>query len=495
MARQARRYTTLNSLLMSINYNSFFKAYDIRATTPDLDARLYYWVGYALVEKILKPQNLPLEVNLIHDARETSLEFYSSLYQGIVAAGGKPVPLGLGTTELLYTACQMNNKAGCMVTASHNPAKDNGLKIVKQVPQMLGLESGLAIIRDFVVPKLENDNFCPEYKEIQTDDNQKTQLKNIYLEKLSKFGQIDEVNKTLSESVRKLKIVVDCANGVGSYYMNWIEALYGENIDFIKLYWEIDGTFPNHPADPLDFENLKDLQAKVLEGKADFGIALDGDADRAFFLDKDAQIIKGDAMVCILSTGILQDYFENPTLGTGNPVILFDQRSRRCTPEFILENGGAPYPTKVGHTNFKQNMLAFDCLYGGEVSGHHYYRDFGGMDCGGMTIVKFIQLMAQKPEVVENIIKRIKAKYFTSPGESNFKLPSDYTFAMVKEKIFSAYPEASFNLTDGITLFFEDWKANIRMSNTETLLRLNLETLDEDLVEEKTFEIMQILGI
>ena len=327
---------------MSINYNSFFKAYDIRATTPDLDARLYYWTGFAIVEKILKPQNLPLEVNLMHDFRETSLEFYSSLYQGILAAGGKPIALGLGTTELVYAACQMNNFAGCMVTASHNPAKDNGLKIVKQVPQMLGLDSGLAIIRDFVVPKLENDTFCPEYQEIPTNHDQKSKLKELYLEKITKFGQITEVNNTLSQSNRKLKIVVDCGNGVGSYYMDWIEELYGKNIEFIKLFWDMDGTFPNHPADPLDFENLKDLQVKILEVNADFGIALDGDADRAFFMDKQAQIIKGDAMVCILATGILQDYFANPDLNHGNPVILFDQRSRRCTPEFILENGGAP---------------------------------------------------------------------------------------------------------------------------------------------------------
>ncbi len=480
---------------MSINYNSFFKAYDIRASTPDLDARLYYWAGYALVDKILKPENLPLQVNLVHDFRETSLEFYSSLYQGILDAGGTPVPLGLGTTELLYAACQTNNFAGIMITASHNPAKDNGLKIVKQVPQMLGLNSGLAIIRDFVVPKLESDSFCPEYQEVLSDEILKAKIKEFYIAKLTKIGRIQEVNDTLSRQSKKLKIVVDCANGVGAYYMNWIEALYSNNVEFIKLYWEMDGTFPNHPADPLDFENLKDLQAKVLETGADFGIALDGDADRAFFIDKQAQIIKGDAMVAILSTGILEDFFLNPTQSDGNPVILFDQRSRRCTPEIILENGGVPVPTSVGHTNFKQNMLKYDAQYGGEVSGHHYYREFGGMDCGGLTIVKFIGLMALSPESVASIQNRINSRFFTSPGESNFKLSDDLNFDLVCEKILSAYPEASYNLLDGITLFFDDWKANIRMSNTESLLRLNLETLDEDLVEEKTFEIRHILGI
>jgi len=483
--------------MSAINYNSFFKSYDIRGTYPELDSRIYYWTGFALVNEILVPEGLSTKISVMRDCRYTSPEFYSALIQGIKDGGGEPIALGLGSTDLLYAACQKLNGPGAMVTASHNPKDDNGLKIVKQVPQMLGLSTGLDKIRDFVVAKLVNDAYKPETIEFATNEQVKQQVKDYYLEKLNSIGDIENVKSILKSKNQKLKIVVDCGNAMGGFVLPWVEEAYGDAVEFIKLFWDLDGNFPNHQADPLDFDTLKSLQSKILETKADLGIALDGDADRVYFVNKDAEIIKGDAVVAIIASSLLQDYFENNQDENLNPVVLFDQRSRRCVPEYVLQNAGIPVPTKVGHINFKKNMLKYGAIYGGEVSGHHYYHQFGAMDSGAMTITAFINILAKKPEIYQTVYSQIKAKYFTNQGEENITVDAGFTFETLKNKILEAYPDADYNLLDGVTLFYPDWKANIRMSNTEAkpVLRINIETDNSDFVIEKLREIRTNLGI
>jgi len=480
---------------MSTSPFSFFKAYDIRGTYPDIDSRIYYWTGYGLISIILAPENLSSKVNIMHDIRYTSEEFYSALAQGIEAAGGEVVSLGLGSTDLLYAACQQSDLAGVMVTASHNPKDDNGIKIVKQHPQMLGLGSGLEKIRDFVLQKLETEaDFRPDKSIRAYSDEAKSNLLNFYTDKLKKVGNIDAVNQILKSRNIKLKIVVDCGNAMGGFIMPFVEELYDGQIEFVKLFWDLDGNFPNHQADPLNFETLKSLQAKILETKADLGVAIDGDGDRIFFLDSQANIMKGDETVAILTKNILEKYFSNSEQN-GNPVILFDQRSRSVVPKTITECAGIPVPTKVGHTNFKQNMIKYDAQYGGEVSGHHYFREFGFMDSAAMTLVSFIEVFAKNQHDLLDFHHKIQQSYFTTAGEINFHLKPDLSFDRVKSLILNAFPNINYNLLDGLTIYQDDWQANIRMSNTEPLLRLNLETIGEDKVNEKVDQIKLILGL
>jgi phosphomannomutase len=480
---------------MPTDPSSFFKAYDIRGTYPDIDSRIYYWTGYALVSIILAPENLSTTVNIMHDIRYTSEEFYSALAQGIKAAGGEVISLGLGSTDLLYAACQQTDLAGVMVTASHNPKDDNGIKIVKQHPQMLGLGTGLEKIRDFVLEKLKKEpDFKPTQSSLEYNVDAKQQLLDFYNKKLRSVGNVDEVNQILKNRAKKLKIVVDCGNAMGGFVMPFVEELYDGQIEFVKLFWELDGDFPNHQADPLNFDTLKSLQAKILETQADLGVAIDGDGDRIFFLDAQANIMKGDETVAILARNCLEKYFLN-SKSSGNPVILFDQRSRSVVPKTIVESAGVAVPTKVGHTNFKQNMIKYDAQYGGEVSGHHYFRDFGFMDSAAMTLVSFIEVFAKNPESLLDFHQKIQKQYYTTQGEINFHLRPELSFDKVKTLILTAFPDLNFNLMDGLTIYAIDWQANIRMSNTEPLLRLNLETIGENRVNEKVEQIKQILGL
>ena len=223
-------------------------------------------------------------------------------------------------------------------------------------------------------------------------------------------------------------------------------------------------------------------------------MAIDGDGDRIFFLDSKGSIMKGDETVAILAKNTLEKYFLNQDQ-IGNPVILFDQRSRSVVPKTITESAGIPVPTKVGHTNFKQNMIKYDAQYGGEVSGHHYFREFGFMDSGAMTLVSFIEVFAKNQSELLNFHHKIESVYFTTAGEINFHLKPELSFDRVKSLILEAYPDISYNLLDGLTLYGDDWQANIRMSNTEPLLRLNLETIGDNKVNEKVEQIKLILGL
>ena len=281
---------------------------------------------------------------------------------------------------------------------------------------------------------------------------------------------------------------------MGGFIMPFVEELYDGQIEFIKLFWDLDGNFPNHQADPLNFDTLKSLKATILETKADLGVAIDGDGDRIFFLDAQANIMKGDETVAILAKNTLQKYFSNRD-SSGNPVILFDQRSRSIVPKTIIESAGIPVPTKVGHTNFKQNMIKYDAQYGGEVSGHHYFREFGFMDSASMALVSFIEVFAKNQQELLDFHHKIQAAYFTTAGEINFHLKPELSFERVKTLILKAFPSVNYNLLDGLTIYSDSWQANIRMSNTEPLLRLNLETVGENRVDEKVEEIKLILGL
>lgn len=481
---------------MSQDYSKLFKAYDIRGTFPLINSAIYYWSGYALVETILKPENLPLIVNVMRDCRYTSPEFYQALCAGIKAAGGEPVLLGLGATDMLYAACQLWNNPGAMVTASHNPKDDNGLKIVKKAPQMLGLSTGLDKIRDFVLAKIEeNGDEVVFESNLQEQDGLRNELLNYYQSKIESITDAAESNRKLGSRSAKFKVVVDTANGMGGLIMPVMQQIY-PNVEFVPLYWELDGTFPNHPADPMVADNMKDLQSAVLSHKADLGIAFDGDGDRVFFVDEKGENLNGEYLVALVAKYMVEAALNKPELGF-NPAVVYVVSYSRCLADTVLQAGGAAVVSKQGHTYIKSEMAKYNAIYGGEASGHHYFGEFGYMDSGAIMMAMMLKMLAENSTQVSSLSDYYKDKYYVS-GERNFRVGPEISMDFVKKVVKQNYPDAVFNEMDGITLYYPLWKMTIRGSNTEPLLRINIETkqnspeLNPDF---KLAEIKQLLGI
>jgi phosphomannomutase len=466
-----------------------FKAYDLRANSADLSPEIYYLTGKGLIEKILKPENLPLKVVLGKDARLTSDLFYKALIKGIIDAGGEVVSFGLCSTEIVYAGAILNNCSGAMVTASHNPKDDNGLKIVKKIPQMLGLNSGLGIIRDYTVENIENVKI--NWSEVNEPDQNTiflNQALEFWKENIIKIGDLDAINN----KEKRLKVVVDTGNGMGGFIMPLIENLY-QNIDFIPLFWEIDGEFPNHPADPIHDENLQDLKKKVLEVNADFGVAFDGDADRAFIVDEKGESLNNE-LLCGLFSKFMGQYIKANSQLDFNPAIIYTMSYSRCAANAILETGCGAIPSIQGHTFIKQKMHQFKAIYGSEASGHHYFGEFGFMDSGALTMALFIKIYSNLEKKASELLNEFKETYFLS-GEKNFKLNPNYTIEIIREKIQNEFPNLNYWTEDGITVFARNWKVSIRTSNTEPLARINVETLYEDKTSDILNRVKKVLEL
>jgi phosphomannomutase len=479
--------------LIMTDYSKLFKAYDIRGTYPEINEKVYYWAGRGLVEAILKPQDLPLRVNIMHDCRLTSPTLYAALNKGILEAGAEPVSLGLGTTDLLYAACQMLENPGIMVTASHNPKDDNGLKIVKQTPQMLGLESGLDLVRDYVVSKIESEQVnLDSLPAVPVYQAEKQAVLDYYFQVMNEVGRFSEVNDVLASRDKTYKIVVDCGNGMGGFLMPYIREKY-PHIHFIELFWEPDGNFPNHPADPSKHANLLDLIDKIKTEKADLGIAFDGDADRAYFVDETGGPIEGNYLVAAIASHFLEN-FDHTLAERFNPAIAYSQPQSRVVPFIVLEHGGVPVPSRQGHTYVKANMAKYKAVYGGEGTGHHYFGQFGFMDTGGITVGKVLSMLILEGLKSSELAAKFSKNFFLS-GEQNFKLKASQNFEKLADALEKAYPDGSVGRMDGISVFYPDWKVNLRASNTEPVVRLNIETVGKNKVAAKLAEVKEILGL
>lgn len=479
------------------NFNTtfkFFKAYDMRGTVPELTSGVYYLSAKALVNKILIPDNLPLTINLCHDCRYSSPEFYRAFYTGLIDAGAKVNAIGVGATEIIYAAAQLNNFASVIITASHNPKDDNGFKIVKQFPQMLGLSAGLDKIRDYVISELKN-GFNIEQIKLKTvieDDNFKKIVIEKWLNVYNKIGKVNLINTTLKEQNRKLKIVVDTANGMGGYLMPFIKDLY-PNIEFVPMFWELDGTFPNHEANPTLDENIIMLQAKVRELNANLGVAFDGDADRCYFVDQHGDRLNGEFLVPAFAKYLLNELANDPT-SSFDKTIVFPIPYSRATLDTVFENNGVPIVTKQGHTFIKADMKKYNAIYGGEASGHHYFGEFGYMDSGALTLALMVRILVESGNQASETLSYWNARYFVT-GEHNFTLPEDINLQIIKEKLKVKYFDGQVSELDGITFYYPDWKFTIRGSNTEPLIRVNVETKGSNKAFEKLNEIKLAIGI
>jgi phosphomannomutase len=452
-----------------VDIAKFFKAYDLRGTTPELDWKVYYLAGKGLVTEVMKKENLKLEINVWSDARLTSPLFYKAFINGLESEGCKVIPCGLGSTDMMYAYTISKDISGAIITASHNPKDDNGLKVVKKCPEMLGLAGGLDKVRDYVVANYQALTI--------TEKN----LKNVSNNIQAKIDAIDYMTKVSNQignfvnivTPKDYTIVVDSGNGMGALIYELLKTQYPK-IKFVPLYCDLDGNFPNHPADPINPDNLVDLQKAVLDNQANLGIAFDGDADRAFFVDEKGGLVNGENLVAVFAKKLVGDALSKPELGY-NPAAVYVVSYSRALADTVLMAGGCAIVSKQGHTFVKANMKKYNAIYGGEASGHHYFGQFGFMDSGILAVNLILNILLTNNQKASELCNYYNDKYFTS-GEHNLKAPVGKDMKMVIDRVKRKYADAVISELDGVTVYYPEWKMTIRGSNTEPLFRINIET-------------------
>lgn len=438
-----------------------FKAYDIRGIFPtDLDENIAYRIGNAYAQYV-KPSNVVVG----GDMRVGTPSVKQGLINGLADAGVDVTDVGMISTDMIYFAVGKYGFAGGItVTASHNPKEWIGMKMVREEAIPLSGDTGIPVIRDLVV----------EGKLVKAEKRGEVTTKDIYAEFVEHvLGFIEK------DSIKPLKVVIDTANGMGSALVEPVFKHFP--CEVIPMYFEIDGTFPNHEANPLLEENTVDIRKKVLEVGADLGIAFDGDADRCFFIDDKGEFVAGDFVTALLSRAVV----------TKNPggSVLYDVRASWAVKDLVEAAGGKAFMNRVGHAFFKQRMRDEGGLFGGEVSGHYYYKNHWNCDSGIIPAIVVLEMLSKEGKKLSEIIAELKEKYFIT-GEINSKVEDvQGRIDALKEK----YADGNMYFMDGISVEYKDWHFNVRPSNTEPLLRLNLEAMDEQTMKEKRDEVLAII--
>ena len=448
---------------------SIFKSYDIRGVYPtSVSEDVAYSIARAYSELMQKQYpGKKLQIVVGNDMRVSGPSVKKRLVEGLVDSGVDVIDVGLVTTPTFYFAVGYYNfDGGIQVSASHNPKEYNGFKLVKSKGVALSGEKGINQIRDMVVKGAFKDS--PSKGSVSR-----------------KEGVLSEAFSVLSEGIdikgiKPFKVVVDAANAMGALDVE--EIFKHLPCELIKMNFELDGNFPNHPPDPLVEENLEPLKKAVLEHKADLGIAPDGDGDRYFFVDEKGETVRQEILRGIMAQIAIK---ENP-----GSTVCYDIRPGKITKDMIESAGGKAVVTKVGHSLIKETMIENDAVFGGESSGHYFYKfGFGTFEAPIVFVLKFLLYVSQQNKPVSEVIAPYK-KYFHS-GEINSKVENyQKVFDALKEKYKDA-GEISF--LDGITVTFDDFWFNVRGSNTEPLLRLNLEATSKEVMEQKRDEVLGII--
>jgi phosphomannomutase len=438
-----------------------FKAYDVRGIYPtELDEDGARAIGRAFVE-----QFEPARVAVGRDMRLSSRSMAEAVMDGAASAGADVLDLGLVGTEMVYFAAgELSLDGGIMVTASHNPKEYTGMKIVRRGALPVGGESGLLEIRDRAAqPPVE----ASSRGAIEPYD-----IWPAYIERVLSFVDVT--------AIRPLTVVIDAANGMAGVMLRPIvERL---PIDARTYFFEPDGTFPNHEPNPLLPENREFIVAKTLEEGADLGVAFDGDADRCFFVDDNGEFVPGDFVTALLAESILEK--ERPAK------IIYDVRASWAVPHTIERAGGAPLVNRVGHAYIKHRMRKEGAVFGGEVSGHYYFRDFTQADSGVVPSLLMLELISKRGQKLSELLAPYRERYFLT-GELNTPVEDVASKLRELEERFGA--EGNVSHLDGLSVEAEDWHFNVRPSNTEPLLRLNLEALSRELMERKRDEVLSVI--
>ncbi|MFQ3292600.1 phosphomannomutase CpsG [Reinekea sp.] len=447
-----------------------FKAYDIRGQLgTELNTEIAYRIGRAFAT-FLKPK----KVVVGWDVRETSPELKDAFAQGVLDFGADVVDLGMcGTEEVYFGTKFLNAEGGCMVTASHNPINYNGMKMVREEAKPISADTGLADIKAMAEAET--------YAEKAQTPGKLTVIDNraAYVEHLMTYVDV--------EGLKPMKLVVNAGNGAAGPSLDAIEAALlakGAPIEFIKVNHEPNAAFPNGIPNPLLHEQQPVTGKAVKDNKADLGIAWDGDFDRCFFWDEDANFIEGYYIV-----GLLAEAFLAQRPGSK---IVYDPRLVWNTVEIVEASGGEAIQSVSGHAFIKERMRKEDAVYGGEMSAHHYFKDFAYADSGMIPWLLIIDLLSRKQTTLKALVEERMAK-FPSPGEINSKV-ADADEAM--NRVEAAYKDSAKKIekVDGLSVEFDEWRFNLRKSNTEPVIRLNVETrADKELMDEKTQELLALI--
>ncbi|MBE2897407.1 phosphomannomutase CpsG [Pasteurellaceae bacterium 20609_3] len=448
-----------------------FKAYDVRGRLGDeLNEDIAYRIGRAFGQ-FLKPKNVVVG----GDVRLSSKELKSALTNGLLDAGVDVIDLGLtGTEEIYFATSFLGTDGGIEVTASHNPMDYNGLKFVRAGSRPISADSGLADIQ-----RLAEENNFPEVA--KRGEYKQHSVLQEYVDHLLTYIDLENFKK------KPLKLVVNSGNGAAGHVIDELEKRFKAKelpVEFIKVYNDPDGTFPHGIPNPLLHENRQDTIDAVLSNKADMGIAFDGDFDRCFLFDENATFIEGYYVVGLLAQAFLQK--------NKGAKIIYDPRLIWNTVELVEELGGEPVMSKSGHSFIKEKMRAVDAVYGGEMSAHHYFRDFFYCDSGMIPWLLAAELLCTTGKSLGQLVGD-RLETYPSPGEINSKL-QDAKAAIARVRAHFEKDALRVDEIDGISIEYPDWRFNLRSSNTEPVVRLNLETRgDKALMEQKTKEVLDLL--
>ncbi len=439
---------------------SIFKAYDIRGIYPDpLSEEVAYAIGRAFVA-LLKCA----EVVVGCDMRLSSPAIKEHLVRGLVDQGAHVIDIGMVGTDQYYYACATLDRAGVMVTASHNPPEYCGFKMVRQMPYLLSGESGIQDLRRLVAAE--------SWGVAQRRGARRTE--NVTP------GFIDKVLSLVDPArIKRLKVVADTGNGmVGPVLQDVYERL---PIEFVGLYLEPDGRLPNHGLDPMQPENRADLERCVLAEGADVGFAFDGDGDRFFIIDDRGRFVPGDFATALMACYMLERH--------PSAKIVYDVRCSWAVPDLVRAAGGTPLIERVGHSFLKPRMFEEGAVFAGELSGHYYFRDFFGADSGIVPSLVMLELLSQRGVALSELLAPLERQYFTS-SEINSKVADP---AAKIAALADRYKDGHILRLDGISVRYDDWHFNVRPSNTEPLVRLNLEARSAERMAEKRDEVLAFI--
>ncbi|MDG4833089.1 phosphomannomutase/phosphoglucomutase [Solwaraspora sp. WMMD1047] len=432
------------------------KAYDVRGLVPgQWDERAAAALGAAFAEVLGTSGERRDTVVIAHDMRDSSPGLAAAFATGVRAEGLSVLDIGLGSTDLLYYASGALDLPGAMFTASHNPAGYNGIKMCRAGARPIGQDSGLAEIRDRAQARLDKNEPDPP---AGTGELTRRDLLADYAAHLR--GLVD------LSGIRPLKVVIDAGNGMAGHTVPAVlgdQALAALPLDIVPLYFELDGTFPNHEANPLDPANLRDLQAAVRAHGADVGLAFDGDADRCFVVDERGEPVSPSAITALVA---VRELTRHP-----GSVVIHNLITSRAVPEIVREHGGEPVCSRVGHSFIKADMARTNAVFGGEHSAHYYFRDFWFADTGMLAAMHLLAALGGQDRPLSELGREYER--YVASGEINSTVGDQ---AGKLTEVRASYPEAETDETDGLTLRFADgsW-CNLRPSNTEPLLRLNVE--------------------
>ncbi|WGE86303.1 phosphomannomutase CpsG [Actinobacillus equuli] len=444
-----------------------FKAYDIRGQLgTELNTNIAYRIGRAFGQ-FLKPKNVVVG----GDVRLTSNELKSAVTNGLLDSGVDVIDLGMtGTEEVYFATSFLQTDGGIQVTASHNPMDYNGMKLVRKDSRPISADTGLAEIQ-----RLAEENNFPAVTQRGTYTQKSVQGE--YVEHLLSYIDINKLTPK--------KLVINSGNGAAGHIIDAIEAQFKAKavpVEFVKVHNNPDGNFPNGIPNPILHENREDSIQAVLSNQADIGIAFDGDFDRCFFFDEKGGFIEGYYVVGLLSQAFLAK--------NAGAKVIYDPRLVWNTEELVTEAGGVPVMSKSGHSFIKEKMREVDAIYGGEMSAHHYFRDFFYCDSGMIPWLLTLELLCITGKPLSELVGARLDK-FPSPGEINSKLTDAKSAIM---RVTQAYKDGKVTTLDGLSVEYDNWRFNLRSSNTEPVVRLNLETRgDKQLMQEKTDEILALL--